>query len=151
MPTPQPVPSIVAEASGDDGSPNQYHLRGNGVRISYFPHGAGPLTADGPIMLVYQDSDRSLTLRGEQADVVVVANFGTCVTITLETTFAPEPTTAMLLVPGVVLTPGRSARIKTALIVALHSLALSGDGRPQRDIYRVLTLIGEASQGPLPL
>ena len=150
MPTPQPVPT-APEVDSDTSSPNQYHLRGNGVRISYFPGGAGPLSADGPIIVVYQDSHRSLALRGRQADVVAFGNFGTCVTVTLEPTIEAKSTTATLLVPTVVLTPGRSARIKTAVIVAAHSLALSRTGHPQRDMYRVITLAGEASQDALPL
>jgi hypothetical protein len=132
-------------------SPNQYHLRGTGVRINYFPGGAGPLTADGPIILVYQDSHRSLAFRGSQADIVPVANFGTCVTATLETTVDAEYTTATLLVPDVVLIPGRPARIKTVVIIAVHSLQLAGVGQPQRSAYRVTTLTGEASLDPLPL
>jgi hypothetical protein len=150
MSTPQPTPT-AAEAGNDTSSPNQYHLRGAGLRINYFPEGAGPLTADGPIMLVYQDSHRSLAFRGRQADVVPVANFGTCVTVTIETTVDAESTTATLLVPTVVLIPGRPARIKTVVIIAVHSLALAGVGHPQRNTYRVTTLTGEARLGPLPL
>jgi hypothetical protein len=143
--------STAPAARRDTSSPNQYHLRGNAVRISYFPEGAGPLTADGPIMLVYQDSHRSLTFRREQVDVVEAVNFGTCVTVTIGTTVSAESTTATLLVPRVVLAAGRPARIKTAVIAAAHWLALAGIGHTQRDMYRVITLTGEASQGPLPL
>jgi hypothetical protein len=150
MSTPQPTPT-AAEAGNDTVSPNQYRLHGARVRINYFPRGGGPLTADGPIMLVYQDSHRSLAFRGRQADVVPVADFGTCVTVTIETMGDAEWRTATLLVPTVVLIPGRPAKIKTVVINAVHSLGLAGVGHPQRTTYRVTTLTGEASLGPLPL
>jgi hypothetical protein len=148
MPTLQTRPTAT-EVGGDTSSPNQYHLHGNGIRMSYFPGGAGPLTADGPVVVVYQDSHRSLTFRGAQAEVVAVADFGTCVTVAIETTIDAQTRTATLLVPTVVLSAGRPARIKTALIAAMHNHKLTGP--PHRDTYRVITLTGEASTGPLPL
>jgi hypothetical protein len=150
MPTPQ-AGSTATEAGGDTSSPNQYHLHDNGVRISYFPGGAGPLTADGPVTVVYQDSQRSLTFRAAQVGVVAVADFGTCVTVPIETTIDAETMTATLLIPTVVLSDGRPARIRTALIASVHIHPLTGIGNPQRDTYRVITLTGEASTGPLPL
>lgn len=150
MPIPQAGPTAT-EAAGDTSSPNQYQLHGNGVRISYFPGGAGPLTADGPVIVVYQDSHRSLTFRRAQAGVVAVPDFGTCVTVPIETTIDAETMTATLLVPTVVLADGRPARIKTALIASMHSHPLTGIADPQRNTYRVITLTGEANTGPLPL
>jgi hypothetical protein len=147
MTTTLPVPATFDTHTG---SPNQYHLRGGDARISYFPSGTGPLTADGPIMLIYRDSQRSATFRAQHADVVDVPNFGTCVTVTIETTPDAASMTATLLVPRVVLTAGRPARIRTAMIAAAHWLAAAGIGCAQRDIYRVITLTGEASNGPLP-
>src|SRR5260370_4849117 len=52
MSTPQPTPT-AAEAGNDTSSPNQHHLRGAGARIDYFPEGARPLPAEGPLTLVY--------------------------------------------------------------------------------------------------
>jgi hypothetical protein len=156
MSTAQSVPTAAPAAPGpvsDTGSPNQYHLHGHGdgVQISYYPTGAGPLTADGPIILAYQDVHRSLTFRGKQAQVVPVANLGTCVTVTLPTTVDADWKTATLLIPTVVLAAGQPTTVHTELITTVHNSTLTGLGHPQRDHYTVTRLIGEASRGTLPL
>ncbi|TAM64732.1 hypothetical protein [Mycobacterium sp.] len=133
------------QAGADTNSPNQYRLRGAGVSIDYFSRGGIP------IMLVYKDSQRSLAFRGEQANVVPIANFGTCVTVTIETIAAAESTIATLLVPTVVLIPGRPARVKTAVIDVVHSLGVAGAGHRRCGSYRVRTLTGQACLGPLPV
>jgi hypothetical protein len=58
MSTPQQVSTAATQAVSTTNSPNQYHLHshGDGVQISYYPTGAGPLTKDGPIILAYQDA-----------------------------------------------------------------------------------------------
>lgn len=133
------------------GSPNQYHLSGNGVRVSYFPGGAGPLTTDGPLILTYQDAHRTLAFRGEQARVVDVPELGTTVTVTLDLTIDAGSITATLLIPTVVLPPGGSTTVQTDLITTSHLFFLTGLGPAQRDHYTVTPLTGEASQHPLPL
>jgi hypothetical protein len=147
----EPLPIPADEPAVDTSAPNQYHLRCGGVRISYFPTGAGFLIVDDPIIVVYRDSHRSMTFRGTQADRVPVADLGTCVTVTLETTGDVEWITATLLIPTVALASGRPARIRTQLITTVHSLALNGVGDSQRDHYTVTPLRGEARQGALPL
>jgi hypothetical protein len=151
MSTPRSVSTAAPEAVSDTSSPNQYHMDGHGVRISYYPTGAGPLTVDGPIILAYQDVHRSLTFRGKQAQAVPVANLGTCVTVTLQKTVDADWTTATLLIPTVVLAPGQPTTVQTELITTVHNGTLSGIGHPQRDHYTVTPLTGEASHAPLPL
>jgi hypothetical protein len=147
--TAEPLPTSADEPAVDATAPNQYHLRRNGVRISYFPTGAGFLAADDPIIVVYRDSHRALTFRSTQADCVPVPNLGTCVTVTLETTVDAESTTATVLIPTVVLASGQPARIHTELITTMH--ALNGINHPQRDHYTVTPLRGDARRGVLPL
>jgi hypothetical protein len=156
MSAPQSVSSATPQAVTGTSSPNQYHLHGShllghSIRISYYPDGAGLLTPDGPIILAYQDAHRSLIFRGKAAQVAPVADFGTCVTVTLQKPIDADWTTATLLVPNVVLAAGQSTTVQTELITTVHNGALSGFGHPQRDHYTVTPLTGEASEGPLPL
>jgi hypothetical protein len=101
--TAQPRPSSDLSRPSTPTHPTKYHLRCNGVRLSYFPTGAGFLNVDDPIIVVYQDTHRSMTFRDTQADCGPVANLGTCVTMTLETTVDAESITATVLIPTVVL------------------------------------------------
>jgi hypothetical protein len=149
MATPQTAPAAAPQAAGS-GSPNQYHLHGHGVRISYFPDGEGPLTVDGPIIVTYQDTHQTLVFRGEQAHVVDVPGLGTCVTVTLHLSPDAGSTTATVLIPTVVLPAGGPTTVQTELITTSH-LFLNGIGHPQRDHYTVTPLSGEASRAKLPL
>lgn len=150
MTTTQASPNAAAQPIAGGGSPNQYHLRGDGVRISYYPAGAGPLTVDGPIILTYQDAHGSKVFRGEQAQVVDVEQLGTCVTVTLKIVVDEGSVTSTVVIPTVVLPAGGSTTVETQLITTSHQLFLTGLGHPQRDHYTVTSLTGEASQHPLP-
>jgi hypothetical protein len=153
MSTPQSVLTAAPEAVSGTSSPNQYHLHSHDhdVQISYYPMGAGPLTVDGPIILAYQDAHRSPTFREKQPQTVLVADLGTCVTGTLQTTVDAGWTTATLLIPTVVLSSEQSTSVHTELITTVHSATLNGIGDPQRDHYTVTALRGEASRDALPL
>ncbi len=40
--------------------PNQYHIQGKGISVSYYPDGFGPSIEDrGHLIFVYQDAHRS--------------------------------------------------------------------------------------------
>jgi hypothetical protein len=151
MTTTQPAPNAAPENLSQTGAPNQYHLHADGIQISYYPDGAGPLTADGPIILAYQDTDYSATFRGSQAHVVAVEGLGTCVTVTLKIIPDVGSRTATLLIPTVVLFGQTSAPVHTELIRTVHASTFAGIGHPQRDHYTVTSLTGRASRGPLPL
>ena len=157
MSTPQPVSTAAPEAAGDSISPTQYHLHGDGVWISYYPDGAGPVTDDGPVIVAYRDLHQSLTFRGKQATVDTIG-LGTCVTVTLQFTDlrrsgASYSTTATILIPHVVLAAGQPATVQTELITAVHDNPgpLRFFGGPQLDSYTVTRLTGQASNAPLPL
>lgn len=152
MSTSETAPTPAADAVPETGSPDQYHLHGPGVRISYYPSGAGPLTVDGPIILSYEgkDATQALVFRGEQAQIVPVAGLGTCVTVTVQGPLDSGGTTVTLLIPTVVLAAGQPATVRTELITTVHNSVMSGVGDAQRDHYTVTGLIGEASQGAIP-
>jgi len=151
MTTLETAPAAPAADSASTNSPNQYHLSGHGVRVSYYPGGAGPLTTDGPVILSYQDAGRTLVFRGDQVNVVEVPELGTTVTVTLHLTVDSGSTTATLLIPIVVLAPGGSTTVQTNLITTSHQFFVTGLEDPQRDHYTVTPLSGEANQHPLPL
>src|SRR5271163_832814 len=50
MSTPQSAPTAPPGAARNV-SPNQYHLRGYSIQISYYPDGEGPLTTEGPVVV----------------------------------------------------------------------------------------------------
>jgi hypothetical protein len=151
MTTTQPAPNAAPENVSQAGAPNQYHLHGHGIQISYYPEGAGPPTVDGPIVFAYQDANHTATFRRSQAQVVAVEGLGTCVTVTLQILVDVGTRTATLLVPSVVLGAQTSAPVHTELIRTVHTSTLTGIGHPQRDNYTVTSLTGQASVGILPL
>ncbi|MGA7051911.1 MAG: hypothetical protein WBZ37_11660 [Mycobacterium sp.] len=151
MTTTQSAPNAAPENISQAGTPNQYHLHGHGIQVSYYPDGAGPLTVDGPIVLAYQDANHTATFRRSQVQVVAVEGLGTCVTVTLQILVDFGTRTATLLVPSVVLGTQTSAPVHTELIRTSHTSTLTGIGHPQRDSYTVTSLTGQASLGILPL
>jgi hypothetical protein len=156
MATPQTASQVVPEAFGGTGLPNQFHLHGShgpghSVRISYYPAGAGPVTADGPLILAYQDTHQSLGFYRKSTEVVPVAGLGICVTVTIRPTLDADFITATLLVPRVALVAGQPATVETELITVVHHGPDSGIGDPQRDHYSVIALTGQAGVGALPL
>jgi len=151
MTAPQTASNAAPEAISGTILPNQFHLHGHSIRISYYPGGAGPLTTDGPIILAYRHANQTMTFRQKQTEVVPVAGLGTCVTVTIRPTIDADSITATLLIPRVVLAAGQPATVQTELITTLHHGPDSGFGDPQRDDYTVTALTGQASNGPLPL
>jgi hypothetical protein len=132
-------------------APNAYHLRGEGIRVSYFPTGEGPLTVDGPVKLVYQDHQRTQTFRTHDVTVADVPSLGSLVTVVLHMTPDLGSTTATLVVPTVILGGAQSAAVHTLLITTMHASTLTGLGDPQRDTYTVTHLTGSANNEILPL
>src|SRR5664279_1721694 len=46
-----------ADAAAPSGAPNQYHLHGSGISVSYIPDGMGPqIVGEGPVRFTYQDA-----------------------------------------------------------------------------------------------
>ena len=139
--------------TADDGpsSPNQYQLHNNTMHISYFPDGSGSASADDPVVLTYEDPDRSLTFHRTQVSVTEVAGFGSCVTVTLASTPDVATTTATLVVPTVVLRGQHTAGIGAPWITTSHPAASTGPPEtPLRDEYTVNTLVGDALFGVIP-
>ncbi len=134
-------------------SPNQYHVRGGGISVAYYPDGFGPIREDrGPLYLVYQDAFRSLAFYGEEARIVEVADLGTVVSVTIVETVDTGYTSFSLLVPDVDLpTSQSSVSINTEGITTVHRIFVALIGHPQSETYTVTSLSGTAAVGPLPL
>jgi hypothetical protein len=130
-------------------TPNQYHLHGGHLSVSYFPDGFGPVTEAGPIVLTYQDVHRALTFRRDGVSVVDVGGLGTVVTVVLVPQRDTGSTTFSLVVPRVELPGAHSAPIRTEAITAIHKGFIRLTGQDQT--YTVTALRGTAAIGPLPL
>lgn len=146
-----PAPATGAQPTAQTAAPNQYHLHGGGIQVSYFPGGAGPITTRGPLVLTYQDEHRSLPFYRDEVRTVEVADLGTIVSVTLVMPVDVGSTTFSLLVPHVQLPNGEeSVDIRTEGITTIHRAFVALIGHPQAETYRVRRLTGTASIGILP-
>jgi hypothetical protein len=130
-------------------TPNQYHLAGKGISVSYFPNGEGPILAEhGAVKLVYNGRP----FRADAVRTKTVDDLGTVVSVTIETTVDLGTTSFSLLIPHIQLPAalGSSAAIRTEGITTFHQTFLTGLGHAQRETYKVNRLHGNAVHGPLP-
>jgi hypothetical protein len=149
--TATPAPITGGQPTPQTVTPNQYHLHGGGIQVSYFPRGSGPITRGGPLVLTYQDEHRSLPFYRDDVRTVDVADLGMIVSVTLVTTPGVGSTTFSLLVPQVQLPGGEdSVDIKTEGITTIHRSLVGVIGPAQAETYRVRRLTGTASSGILP-
>ena len=134
-------------------SPNQYHLNGGGVSVSYYPDGFGPpIEGRGSLRLVYQDVHQSRSFYDNDVRTVTVPDLGTVVSVTLVMTVDTGSTTFSLLVQDVDLPEGQnSVFIDTDGITTVHRIFVALIGHPQSETYTVTELDGTASVGPLPV
>jgi hypothetical protein len=134
-------------------SPNQYHVRGGGISVAYYPDGFGPIPEDpGPLHLVYQDAFRSLAFYGDQVRTVEVPDLGTVVSVTIVEAVDTGYTSFSLLVPDVDLpTDQSSVSVNTEGITTVNRIFAALIGHPQSETYTVTSLDGTAAVGPLPL
>jgi len=135
--------------------PNQYHVHGGGISVSYYPEGSGPpAEGRGRLIFVYQDAHRSESFFSDGNDVrtVNVDDLGMMVSVTIAETTDTGSTTFSLLIPDVEL-PGQhsSVSIRTKGITAIHRAFVAPIGHPQAETYSVTELDGTASSGLLPL
>jgi len=80
---PTAVAAPDATVQGPVVTPNQYHLAGYGISVSYFPDGFGPIPEDGPDRLFYQDAAHHLVFNGSEIRKVDVADLGTILSVTI--------------------------------------------------------------------
>jgi hypothetical protein len=134
-------------------SPNQYHVRGGGISVAYYPDGFGPIPeGSGPLHLVYQDAFRSLAFYGDQVRTAEVPDLGTVVSVTIVEAVDTGYTSFGLLVPDVELpTDQSSVSVSTEGITTVHRIFAALTGHPQSETYTVTSLDGTAAVGPLPL
>lgn len=135
--------------------PNQYHVHGGGISVSYYPEGFGPpVEGRGSLIFVYQDAHRSESFYSDGANVrtVKVDDVGTVVSVTIVESIDTGSTTFSLLVPDVELPDGQpSVFICTEGITTVHRVFVALIGHPQAETYEVTKLDGTAAFGPLPL
>ncbi len=144
------APALVDPAdAGSLASPNQYHLAGDGLTVSYFPDGFGPVGPGGPARLFYHDT----VFDGDQIRSVEVEDLGTILSVTLKQTVDVGATTFSLVLPVVMLPNDlhASASIETDGITTFHRSFITGISHAQRETYCVTPLRGTAVRGPLPL
>jgi hypothetical protein len=135
--------------------PNQYHLQGGGISVSYYPQGFGPpIQGRGRLIFVYQDAHRSESFYSDGTNVrtVKVDDVGMVVSVTIAETIDTGNTTFSLLIPDVDL-PDQltSVFIRTEGITTVHRAFVALIGHPQAETYCVTELDGTAAFGPLPL
>lgn len=133
--------------------PNQYHMHGGGISVSYYPDGFGPpIEGRGALRLVYQDAGRSLSFYDNDARIVDVPDLGAIVSVTLVMTVDTGSTTFSVLVPGVQLPQDPSSvSIHTDGITTIHRVFVALIGHPQSETYTVTPLHGTAAVGELPV
>ncbi len=160
MATEQAAPPVSAAAPSVDGAPqtvkpNQYHLSGHQITVTYFPDGFGPLPKDqdGPDRLFYQDPHRHLVFNGSAIRKADVPDLGTVLSVTIVRTVDVGSTTFSVILPDVNLPaePNASTRIETEGVTTVHRAFVALIGHPQVETYTVTRLTGEASHGILPL
>jgi hypothetical protein len=133
-------------------TPNQFHLHGGGIAVSFFPEGFGPIPVGGAARLIYQDAQRTLSFAGADVRTVEVPDLGTVVSVTLVRTVDLGTTTFSLVVPQVLLLPQSGpVPVHTVGVTTVHRTFLAGPGQAQRETYTVTRLAGTASRGILPL
>jgi hypothetical protein len=133
-------------------APNQYHVEGGGISVSYYPDGEGPVFDDrGRLRLAYQDVHQSHTFFDADVRTVDVPDLGTVVSVSLVTTVDVGYTSFSLLIPQVQLPdqPGPSVFIRTEGITTVHRAFAGVIGHPQIETYAVTELCGTAVVGIL--
>lgn len=151
----QPTAAVAAPdapARRPFATPNQYHLAGCDISVSYFPEGFGVIPVDGPDRLFYRDADRQLVFNGSKIRKVDVADLGTILSVTIVPTIDVGSTSFSVILPHVNLPPGRdsSAKIETEAITTVRRASGGLKGHPQVETYTVTHLAGTARNAMLP-
>jgi hypothetical protein len=152
------IPPDLSWPDGDQGgfvvssAPDQYHVSGDGISVSYYPDGFGPVFEDrGRLILEYQDANRSQAFYSDQVRTVKVDDLGMVVSMTIAEGVDTGDTTFSLLIPDVELPDQQtSAVIHTEGIITVHRVFVALIGHPQSETYTVTGLDGTAAVGPLP-
>jgi hypothetical protein len=150
--TPNPQVASPQPSNAQPDTPNQYHLHGGGISVSYFPDGFGPVTTGGG-RFTYQDAHRALNFTGQEIRTADVPDLGTVVSVTLVRTVDTGATTFSVLLPRVTLPgqTGAAVHIHTDGITTVHRAFVGMIGHTQAEIYTVTSLSGTARRGILPL
>ncbi|HEV7653168.1 MAG TPA: hypothetical protein VGP36_00310 [Mycobacteriales bacterium] len=135
-------------------SANQIALHGDGIRVTYYPGGTGPvIEGKGRARLFYQHHATSMTFHDEDVTEEKNEGLGRTVTVTLSSIPDFGSTTFTLLVPEIVLPDGTdgphaSAHVRTLGITRISSTTIAGPAGP--DTYEAVRLRGTASLVMIP-
>ena len=87
----------MSTPSHEEITPNQYHLHGGDISVSYYPEGAGPvIKGRGRLRFTYHDLSRALSFYGDDVRTVDVPDLGTVVSVTIAHTTDTGSTSASL-------------------------------------------------------
>jgi hypothetical protein len=144
--------SALAPGGRELGAPNQYHLTGEGVNVSYYPGGFGPVLESGSVVLVYQDANGTRSFTSNEVRKVVAPDVGQVLSVTIKDTIDFGSVTFSLVLPRVRLADriGSYAAIATLGITTVHRVFLAQLGQAQEDTYKSVELTGGAAIGILP-
>jgi hypothetical protein len=146
--------SAAAVVGPNLSEPNQYHLSGGGIAVSYYPQGIGPVPAgSGPVCLIYQDAHLVKSFGRDELRTVASPDLGTIVSVTLQRSIDAGSTSFSVLVPAVRLPESMEAAtpVKTIGITTVHRSFLVLPGYGQQEISTAVALSGDARVGILPL
>ncbi len=147
-----PTPRRAKAAQNEPPVPNQYHLSGGGITVSYYPRGLGPIRKDGPICLVYQDASRTKAFVKRELTVEKTTGLGTVVTAPIDETEDLGNTTFSLLLPDVRLPQeaSPSVAVQTYGVTTFHRTFLAGPGQGQQETYTATSSPGTRVSGHSP-
>lgn len=125
--------------------PNQYHLTGENIAVTYYPDGFGPIFKDrGALTLFYEEGTNGRAFGSEEVTTEPVPNLGTIIRVELLDVPDLGLTTFSLVIPIVNLPEGEnsSASISTFGVRTLHRLYLGGQLTVlgQQEVYTVVPL-----------
>lgn len=119
-----------------------YHLEGDGVTITYLPHG-GSATGEGAPQISYAEPGLQKTVSGSEIRTVTVPGLGDLVTFNTRRYVPFGEATFSIIIPLVTVWPtGEPTRLSTEGIRTVFNYEVLGPG--QRQHYTVVHLVGEA-------
>ncbi len=132
--------------------PDEYTFQGDGIRASYVPGGAGPITPQGAVVFSYQDSHLSKTFNKAETVVTELDGVATLVTVVLNRNdISHAQTSFTVLIPSVGVASGSPQSFKTKGITTLQGATLvQRTVYPALQTYKVEQLEGTASLSAIP-
>ena len=119
---------------------NNFSLSGGGIHVDY-----SSTSINGQPRLAYHDHFRNLSFAGSDIRTAEIADIGTIVSVTLAITVDVGSTTFSVFIPHVIVPTGGSNPVTTEGITTIHRLPFGPTLPGQREVYRVVRLMGVAN------